>query len=419
MTRRKAAGTKRLFDFASAAVLAAVGVLLVLLAAVAAQPAHASAEDADAAAPLIAYNALLVGDDARARLVVDFDRAPEFTYHYLKDPARLVITLPSTAFGFSADAVSPRGLISDVRYGATGPGQSRIVLSAREPIQLTLGEVRPEDGSGARLVIDLAIADTARFETLLARQQPAPGDAFADSLATPVDDDAYVIAVDAGHGGIDTGAIGEDTRTLEKTITLDFARAFARRLAEEPGYEPFLTRDSDIYLSLSKRVELARQHGADLFISFHADSLDQSDISGATVYTLSDRASDRLAAALARRENLSNEIMGIEVDNEPEEVTDILLDLTRRETQSFSISLADRVVASFSGQIGLINNPHRFAGFMVLRAPDIPSILLEIGFLSNADDERRMLDPEWRDRLVDRLVEAVKRYRHPMVSGGG
>lgn len=180
-----------------------------------------------------------------------------------------------------------------------------------------------------------------------------------------------------------------------------------------------MTRDLDVYLSLSRRVELARQHGADLFISFHADSLDQPDISGATVYTLSDRASDRLAAALARRENLSNEIMGIETDNEPEEVTDILLDLTRRETQSFSISLADRVVASFSGQIGLINNPHRFAGFMVLRAPDIPSILLEIGFLSNAEDERRMLDPEWRDRLVDRLVEAVKRYRHPLVSGGG
>ncbi|TNB47907.1 N-acetylmuramoyl-L-alanine amidase [Martelella lutilitoris] len=417
MTGRNLAGGKGLFEYAFAARLVAVAALLILLGTAIAPSARASAEDADA--PLIAYNALLVGDDARARLVVDFDRSPEFSYHYLKDPARLVITLPSTAFGFSADAVAPRGLVSDVRYGATGPGQSRIVLSAREPIQMTLGEVRQEDGAGARLVIDLAIADAARFETLLARQQPATGDVFTDSLSTPVDDDIYVVAVDAGHGGVDTGAVGEDTKTLEKTITLDFARAFARRLAQEPGYEPFLTRDSDIYLSLSRRVELARQHGADLFISFHADSLDQPDISGATVYTLSDRASDRLAAALARRENLSNEIMGIEADNEPEEVTDILLDLTRRETQSFSISLADRVVASFNGQIGLINNPHRFAGFMVLRAPDIPSILLEIGFLSNAEDERRMLDPEWRDRLVDRLVEAVKRYRHPLVSGGG
>nr|WP_272214193.1 N-acetylmuramoyl-L-alanine amidase [Marinicella sp. W31]MDC2877673.1 N-acetylmuramoyl-L-alanine amidase [Marinicella sp. W31] len=142
-------------------------------------------------------------------------------------------------------------------------------------------------------------------------------------------------------------------------------------------------------------------------------------MSGATVYTLSDRASDRLAAALARRENLSNEIMGLNAADEPEEVTDILLDLTRRETQSFSVSLADTVVASFEGQIGLINNPHRFAGFMVLRAPDIPSVLLEIGFLSNPEDEKRMLDPDWRDRLVERLVDAVRRYRTPLVSGGG
>ncbi|WP_319519546.1 N-acetylmuramoyl-L-alanine amidase [uncultured Martelella sp.] len=418
MTERDGTGIVNLRDHAYAVLVAAIGSFLFFAALIAASPAFASAEDEDSAAPLIAYNALLVGDDARARLIVDFDREPEFSYHYLKDPARLVITLPSTAFGFSADALEPRGIVSNVRYGATGPGQSRIVLSAREPIQMTLGEVRQEESSGARLVIDLAIADNDRFEALLASQAPEPDNSFTDRLSMPDSDGTYVVAVDAGHGGVDTGAIGEDTKTLEKTITLDFARAFAKRLAEEPGFEPFLTRDSDVYLSLSKRVELARQHGADLFISFHADSLNQSNISGATVYTLSDRASDRLAAALARRENLSNEIMGIKADDEPEEVTDILLDLTRRETQSFSISLADTVVSSFEGQIGLINNPHRFAGFMVLRAPDIPSILLEIGFLSNPEDEKRMLDPEWRDRLVDRLVEAVRRYRSPLVSGG-
>ncbi|PRX11707.1 UNVERIFIED_ORG: N-acetylmuramoyl-L-alanine amidase [Martelella mediterranea] len=418
MTERDGTGIVNLRDHAYAVLVAAIGSFLFFAVLIAASPAFASAEDADSAAPLIAYNALLVGDDARARLIVDFDREPEFSYHYLKDPARLVITLPSTAFGFSADALEPRGIVSNVRYGATGPGQSRIVLSAREPIQMTLGEVRQEESSGARLVIDLAIADDDRFEALLASQAPEPDNSFTDRLSMPDSDGTYVVAVDAGHGGVDTGAIGEDTKTLEKTITLDFARAFAKRLAEEPGFEPFLTRDSDVYLSLSKRVELARQHGADLFISFHADSLNQSNISGATVYTLSDRASDRLAAALARRENLSNEIMGIEADDEPEEVTDILLDLTRRETQSFSISLADTVVSSFEGQIGLINNPHRFAGFMVLRAPDIPSILLEIGFLSNPEDEKRMLDPEWRDRLVDRLMEAVRRYRSPLVSGG-
>lgn len=410
-------GRQQSLFFAGRVILRALFVVLVFFGALS-PSAPVLASDEDAVAPLIAYNALLVGDDARARLVVDFDRKPEFSYHYLKDPARLVITLPATAFGFADDAVGARGLISDIRYGVTGPGQSRIVLSAREPIQMTLAEVRAEGSAGFRLIVDLAIADSAVFEKLLAGQSEASvAAAVPQDPTTPVEDDSFVVAIDAGHGGIDTGAIGEDTRTKEKDITLDFARTFARKLQAVPGYESYLTRDSDVYLSLSKRVELARQHGADLFISLHADSLNQPDISGATVYTLSDRASDRLAAALAERENLSNEIMGIEASVEPEEVTDILLDLTRRETQSFSISLADQVVASFEGQISLINNPHRFAGFMVLRAPDIPSVLLEIGFLSNPEDEKRMLDPVWRDKLVDRLVDAVTRYRSPMISG--
>lgn len=410
----------RLLSFRPVALLALVFLPLLCLSS-----AHAEEE----AAPLVAYNALLVGDDARARLVIDFDRTPTFTYHYLTHPARLVITLPATAFGFPDDTLEARGIISDIRYGATGPGQSRIVLTATESIALTLAEVRDEDGSAARLVIDLAMTDAAKFDTLVATQRAklageaegALPEAAGDTATGAIDGDAesFVVAIDAGHGGVDTGAVGEDTKTLEKDITLDFARTFAARLQAEPGFESYLTRDSDVYLSLSKRVELARQHGADLFISLHADSLPQTDISGATVYTLSDRASDRVSAALARRENLSNEIAGIDTTDEPEEVTDILLDLTRRETQSFSTSLADRVVAAFKGRIGLINNPHRSAGFMVLMAPDIPSILLEIGFLSSPEDERRMLDPDWRDRLIARLVEAVKQYHDPLVASGG
>jgi len=389
--------------------------------------AFGSQSDAADASPLIAYNGLLVGDDARARLVIDFDRKPAFNYHYMSNPARLILTLPSTSFSFSADSVEPRGMISDIRYGTTGPGQSRVILTATQPFQLTLAETRENEAGGARLVIDLAMTDAARFQKLIADQAPLRDDqAIALSSKTisnpadaDVEKDGFLVAVDAGHGGIDTGAIGEDSKTLEKDITLEFARTFAKKLEEQPGLDAYLTRDSDVYLSLSQRVELARQHDADLFISLHADSLSQPDISGATVYTLSDRASDRLAAALARRENLSNKIAGLETATEPEEVTDILLDLTRRETQSFSINLADRVVESFKGQIGLINNPHRYAGFMVLRAPDIPSILLEIGFLSNPQDEARMQDPVWRDKLIERLVDAVKAYHKPTIADAG
>lgn len=139
-------------------------------------------------------------------------------------------------------------------------------------------------------------------------------------------------------------------------------------------------------------MTIARQNNANLFISLHADTLKQKGIRGATVYTLSDRASDRQAQELAERENKSDQIAGVAASTEPPEVADILLDFTRRETQAFSVTLAENIVSSFEGQVGLINNPHRYAGFMVLRAHDVPSVLLELGFLSNAEDEKLLLD---------------------------
>ncbi len=180
-----------------------------------------------------------------------------------------------------------------------------------------------------------------------------------------------------------------------------------------------LTRDKDEFLSLSQRVQLARNRGAKLFISLHADTLKQKDIRGATVYTISDKASDHLAASLAERENLSDEIAGVPLDNGPAEVADILIDLTRRETQAFSVNLARSVVTSFEGQITLINNPHRHAGFRVLQAPDVPSVLLELGFLSNPEDEKLLLDPAWRAKVAERIATAVGQYRATVVANGG
>jgi N-acetylmuramoyl-L-alanine amidase len=238
----------------------------------------------------------------------------------------------------------------------------------------------------------------------------------APEAAKPGD---FIIAVDAGHGGIDTGAIGVDTKTEEKQVTLAFAKALTDRLNREHGIKAFLTRSEDEFLSLAERVQIARQNHAGLFISLHADTLKQKDIRGATVYTISDKASDKLAADLAERENLSDQIAGKETAAEPPEVADILLDLTRRETQAFSISLAESVLGSFKDQISTINNPHRHAGFQVLRAPDVPSILLELGFLSNAEDEKLLLDEKWRVKIAELLTDAVKRYRSSVVANGG
>ncbi|MEK1927707.1 MAG: N-acetylmuramoyl-L-alanine amidase, partial [Rhizobium giardinii] len=222
-----------------------------------------------------------------------------------------------------------------------------------------------------------------------------------------------------GHGGIDTGAIGTDTKMEEKSVTLAFAGELVETLNKETGVKAFLTRERDEFLSLPERVQIARQHGAKLFISVHADTLKQHDIRGATVYTISDKASDHLAANLAERENLSDEIAGMTLTSEPAEVADILIDLTRRETQAFSVNLARSVVSSFEGQINLINNPHRYAGFRVLQAPDVPSILLELGFLSNKQDEKLLVDPVWRKKVAGLLAGAVRVYRGGSVANGG
>lgn len=391
--------------------------------------------------PLLAYSARIAGDDQRARLIVAFDRKPVYSVHYVAAPPRIIVDLPDTAFGFPDDALTPRGLMTDVRYGKMDATSARLVITTAKPARLAGAEVEPDEtGKGFLLVLDTEAVSAAAFETLVRdqdwksaaasgagvgkRAEQAAATAAAELVVipgvipSPDDDSDFVIAVDAGHGGIDTGAIGQ-SGTEEKDITLAFARAFASRLGKEKGVKAFLTRTADTFLSLSERVKIARDGGAHLFVSFHADKLKQADIRGATVYTISDRASDSLAESAAARENFSDELAGITQSGEPTEVADILLDLTRRETQAFSVAFARSVVSSFEGQVGLINNPHRYAGFRVLQAPDVPSILLELGFLSNKEDEKLLTDPAWQTTIADLLTKAVLRYRETAVANGG
>lgn len=374
---------------------------------------------------LVAYAARIAGDEARTRIVLDFDRAPTVEARYIANPDRIVVDLPATAFAFAEKDLQATGLFSDIRYGSMDATSARLVLTAARPARLVTAEVVVnEDGNGYRLVLDAELVPQQDFAALVSTQAWARPDENAAApatvaITTPAVDE-FVIAIDAGHGGIDAGATGASTKTAEKDITLAFARILNEKLKGQPGIRAVMTRDTDKFLSLSERVLIARQKGADLLISLHADTLRQADIRGATVYTISDKASDHMAAQLAERENFSDTIGGVVLPNETEaEVNDILLDLTRRETQAFSIAMAQAVVGSFEGQISLINNPHRHAGFRVLQAPDVPSILLELGFLSNKEDEKLLLDPVWRDRVADLLVEAIKRYREPALANGG
>lgn len=389
-------------------------------------PSHSLAVGAEAK-PLLALGARVAGDRARSRIVIDFDRKPDFKLHYLSKPNRIVIDLPSTAFGFNQEDFAPRGLFKDIRYGVMDSDSARIILTTERPARMVIAEVQQDEkGAGYRLVLDAEMVTDQVFAELVAEQgwgQATPvaatrGDRVASEAAAP-SSGKFVIAVDAGHGGIDAGATGATTKAAEKDITLAFAQAFTARLNREEGIEAFLVRDKDEFLSLSERVTIARQRQANMLISVHADTLRQSNIRGATVYTISDKASDRMAEELAARENLSDEVAGVSMPQEPAEVTDILLDLTRRETQAFSIAAANAVVKSFEGQVTLINNPHRYAGFQVLRAHDVPSILLELGFLSNKEDEALLLDPAWRGKIADLLTQAVQRYRQPLQANGG
>lgn len=398
---------------------AAAAFALVILVLVS---AFAPAAAADAS--VLAYGARIAGDDARTRIVIDMDRAPTFTVHYLDNPVRIVVDLPSTAFGFPAGSLKPTGVFKDIRYGTMDADSARIVLTAKKPVKLVTAKVQAdESGKGQRLVLDAEMLPAEQFAELVNKQSWTSDDTAGDvgpvEPAQKADPNVFLVAVDAGHGGIDAGATGTDGVTQEKDITLAFAKMFADRLNAQPGIKAFLTRDKDQYLSLSERVTIARQNRASLFISLHADTLKQKDIRGATVYTISDKASDRLAGEVADRENNSDQIAGAEAQTQPAAVNDILTDLTRRETQAFSISLAQDVLSSFNGQIAMINNPHRHAGFQVLTAPDVPSILLELGFLSNKEDEKLLLDANWRERVADRLTEAVKQYRVAIIANGG
>jgi len=372
-------------------------------------------------APLLAFSARVAGDDARTRLVIDFDRKPEFEVHYVANPYRVLIDLPETDFGIKAEEMEARGIISDIRYGTMAAGRSRIVLTAARPIGVVLAEVQEEKGASTfRLVIDTAIVTDQAFEGKMKTQswQEAPAGRSAALLPGSRAGGPFIVAVDAGHGGIDNGATGA-TKTEEKTVTLALARQLAEALNKLPDTRAFLTRDKDEFLSLSQRVQLARNGNANLLISIHADTVRQKDIRGATIYTISDKASDSLAASLAERENLSDQIAGMTLSDEPPEVADILLDLTRRETQAFSVNLARNVVDTFKDEVLLINNPHRHAGFRVLTAPDVPSILLELGFLSNREDEKLLIDPAWQKKVAGLLAKAVDEYRTTVVANGG
>ncbi|ETR74992.1 cell wall hydrolase [Afipia sp. P52-10] len=219
------------------------------------------------------------------------------------------------------------------------------------------------------------------------------------------------MVIDPGHGGIDHGTQAQSGEN-EKTIVLDFAKALRDRIEKGGKYRVVMTRDDDTFVPLAQRVKIARNHKAALFVSIHADALPrgEGDAQGATVYTLSDTASDAEAAKLAEAENKADLIAGINLTEEPVEVADILIDLTRRETKAFSNRFARSLVREMKGIARLHKNPLKSAGFVVLKAPDVPSVLLELGYVSNKADLQLLVSESWRSRTVGSVAQAVELF---------
>ncbi len=403
-------------------VLAAVLCWLVVIVLVSAGHAAPTGDKTDA---LVAYDYSMAGDKSRTRILIRFDRRPDFSWFVLRSPYRLVIDLPETGFRFLPDALEPNGMVRDVRYGALEEGRSRAIVGFEGPFQVEKIEaVESDKKSGYRLVIDVVKATGTQFEQALARMADRTGSIKAtqkgDRLvkgSTP-SSHRFTVVIDPGHGGIDGGALGLDG-TEEKKITLAFALELREKLEETKRFNVVMTRDADEFLRLDERVRIGRQSDADLFISIHADTIRYHQVRGATVYTISEKASDEIAAAIAEQENLADSIAGAELEDENRDVADILVDLVRRETQTYSIRFARSLVEELSSDVELIKNPHRSAGFRVLTAPDMPSVLVELGYLSNPKDEKLLRDPKWRAKAAANIVKAVSLFASARAQTGG
>lgn len=385
----------------------------------------AIATPATANTPLKASDFKMAGDATQMRVVLKFDREPEPRLFLLRGPHRLVIDLPNTNLLVDPKSFKARGLIRNVRYGATNEDASRLVLTAKGPFSVDRVDViADEKGDGFRLAVDISASSDRKFEQALADQaqttgatsSTGKGDRLGKPGMQPVKQ--FTVVIDPGHGGIDGGAEGVNG-TVEKAITLTFALELKKKLAEADRYQVFMTRETDVFLPLDERVRIARQHEADLFISIHADTIRRKGIRGATVYTVSDKASDAEAQATADRENLSDALAGIDMKQADHEVADILVDLIRRETHTYSVRFARSLVGELSPVIALINNPHRSAGFKVLKAPDVPSVLVELGYLSNKQDEAQLRDPDWRAKAADRITSAIDHFAAAKAGTGG
>lgn len=405
------------------------------------------------AADVVVTAAKIAAGPERTRFTLELSGPLAYQTFTLPDPYRAVIDLPKVDWRIFPTQPPATGLIGGFRFGPFTSGTARVVLDLKAPARIASSQLlRPDSGGVYRLVIELERESEAQALRDTAKPPVAAAEAAAPALippppntvgsiyapATPPAVDAlpqreaslapgraipprpvprpqgkreparFVVAIDPGHGGVDPGTHGRSSQ--EKQVTLEYARELRRQLNATARFRGVLTRDADVFLPLRERIAIARAAQADVFISLHADANDDPRLRGASLYTLSETASDKEAEALAAKENKADLIAGIDLRGQTREVTNILIDLVQRETMNQSAVFAQFIVNQLTPVVPLIRNTHRFAGFAVLKAPDTPAVLVEMGHLSNPRDEADLKDPAHRKKFAAAMVKALELY---------
>jgi N-acetylmuramoyl-L-alanine amidase len=374
--------------------------------------------------PVTATDFEIVAKGETTRFFAELSREAGFSARVLSSPYRVVIEFDDVAFDLPKGAGhKSSGLILQVRYGRDDTGKSRIVVDTAGPVLIKRSQLLPKKGKARpRIAIDLVATTEEAFAATLARDEEASSPEVTASLPVimpqakpgdvppiPKKDGRRVIVVDPGHGGIDSGAVSPN-KTEEKDVVFAFAQALASKLNETGLYDVRMTRDEDRFMKLSDRVAFTRKAGADLFIAIHADTVRGQTVTGTTLYTLSDTASDDEAAALAQKENKADIIAGIDLAEQEGDVADVLINLVQRESKNLANLFSRKALEDLKGITTMTGKPIRSAGFVVLKVPDVPSVLIELGYLSSKADEVRLKDAAWRGKMAEALTRAIGRH---------
>lgn len=375
-------------------------------------------------------------NNGAARVVIETTDRSDVDIFTLSNPDRLVLDIPSSTVSSAVQRkkIGSNPVVSKARFGKPKNGYSRIVLDLAGDVSESHFILPPQSNGGTwRFVLDLVPNGTQKKTTASAPEKKQRTVTFKEIepavLAAPLKESVQkkqpakktpigllpfstkskkIVMLDPGHGGQDPGAISKSGR-YEKDLTLKMARE-TRKLLEKAGYKVVMTRDSDVYITLRGRVKKAHDSKADLFISIHADSTTNSSAKGLSIYTISETASDKEAAALADRENKSDILLGMDLGDYQQEVSSVLIDLAKQDTMKESRRYAGLIVGEMRQTVQLVPNAHRFAGFAVLKSPNIPSVLLEMGYLSNRQEEALLQKESYRAKLGKSLVKAVDAY---------